>query len=161
MVLEEKKNPFTLGGKEKGEGVCGRCYRFFDSSTRKEITSSILYGGDFFSLSRANAKKFAAMAKKFNPDVVICGPCFNYANYGIMAAKSAEAISELTNIPAFAIMSQECEKAIETYKDKVTILKMPKKGGIGLNESLSAMCEYAKMLVDKKDTAEFLEKHAY
>ena len=52
-------------------------------------------------------------------------------------------------------------KAIETYKDKVTILKMPKKGGIGLNESLSAMCEYAKMLVDKKDTAEFLEKHAY
>ena len=57
--------------------------------------------------------------------------------------------------------SQECEKAIETYKDKVTILKMPKKGGIGLNESLSAMCEYAKMLVDKKDTAEFLEKHAY
>ncbi|MFR3430483.1 MAG: hypothetical protein ACLTTH_10465 [Holdemanella porci] len=41
-----------------------------------------------------------------------------------------EAISELTNIPAFAIMSQECEKAIETYKDKVTILKMPKKGGI-------------------------------
>ena len=101
------------------------------------------------------------MAKKFNPDVVICGPCFNYANYGIMAAKSAEVISELTNIPAFAIMSQECEKAIEKYKDKVTILKMPKKGGIGLNESLSAMCEYAKMLVDKKDTAEFLEKHAY
>ena len=98
---------------------------------------------------------------EFNPDVVICGPCFNYANYGIMAAKSAETISELTNIPAFAIMSQECEKAIETYKDKVTILKMPKKGGIGLNESLSAMCEYAKMLVDKKDTAEFLEKHAY
>ena len=44
---------------------------------------------------------------------------------------------------------------------KPTILKMPKKGGIGLNESLSAMCEYAKMLVDKKDTAEFLEKHAY
>ena len=58
-------------------------------------------------------------------------------------------------------MSQECEKAIETYKDKVTILKMPKKGGIGLNESLSAMCKYAKMLVEKKDTAEFLEKHAY
>lgn len=115
----------------------------------------------FLAEPELNAKKFAAMAKKFNPDVVICGPCFNYANYGIMAAKSAEAISELTNIPAFAIMSQECEKAIETYKDKVTILKMPKKGGIGLNESLSAMCEYAKMLVDKKDTAEFLEKHAY
>ena len=55
----------------------------------------------------------------------------------------------------------EIYQLLEKYKDKVTILKMPKKGGIGLNESLSAMCEYAKMLVDKKDTAEFLEKHAY
>ena len=147
--LGGKESPdLPMGGKAMGIGSC---------------EMSTLYCGDgtFLADPELNAKKFAAMAKKFNPDVVICGPCFNYANYGIMAAKSAEVISELTNIPAFAIMSQECEKAIETYKDKVTILKMPKKGGIGLNESLSAMCEYAKMLVDKKDTAEFLEKHAY
>jgi len=66
------------------------------------------------------------MAKKFQPDVVICGPCFNYAGYGLMAAKTALTINELVGIPAFAIMSKECEQAIEEYKDKVTILKMPR-----------------------------------
>ena len=54
-----------------------------------------------------NAKKFAAMAKKFQPDVVICGPCFNYAGYGLMAAKTALTINELVGIPAFAIMSEQ------------------------------------------------------
>ena len=44
-----------------------------------------------------------------------------------MAAKTALTINELVGIPAFAIMSKECEQAIEEYKDKVTILKMPKK----------------------------------
>lgn len=160
--LGGKESPdLPMGGKAMGIGSCEMFTRFLDQQGGKVIATLYCGDGTFLAEPELNTKKFAAMAKKFNPDVVICGPCFNYANYGIMAAKSAEAISELTNIPAFAIMSQECEKAIETYKDKVTILKMPKKGGIGLNESLSAMCEYAKMLVDKKDTAEFLEKHAY
>ena len=142
--LGGKESPdLPMGGKAMGIGSCEMFTRFLDQQGGKVIATLYCGDGTFLADPELNAKKFAAMAKKFNPDVVICGPCFNYANY------------------AFAIMSQECEKAIETYKDKVTILKMPKKGGIGLNESLSAMCEYAKMLVDKKDTAEFLEKHAY
>ena len=44
-----------------------------------------------------------------------------------MAAKTAETINAHLDVPAFAIMSQECEKAINEFKDKVTILKMPKK----------------------------------
>ena len=38
---------------------------------------------------------------------------------------------------------------------------MPKKGGTGLNEALSEMCTYAKMLVDKADTTAFKAEHAY
>ena len=66
------------------------------------------------------------MSKKLNPDVVICGPCFNYGNYGKMAAKTAQTINELTNIPAFAIMSEECGTAIDEFKNHVTILPASK-----------------------------------
>ena len=78
-----------------------------------------------------------------------------------MAAKTALTINEHTDIPAFSIMSKECTEAIEQFKDKVTILQMPKKGGTGLNEALSEMCQFAKMLVDKKDTSAFIAEHAY
>lgn len=92
---------------------------------------------------------------------MICGPCFNYADYGLMAAKTAMTIQDVVGIPAFAIMSKECEQAIENYKNKVTILKMPKKGGTGLNEALNEMCIFAKMLVDQVDITDFKKEHAY
>ena len=41
------------------------------------------------------------------------------------------------------------------------ILKMPKKGGTGLNEALSEMCVFARMLANKEDTTAFIQEHAY
>ena len=104
--LGGKESPdLPMGGKAMGIGSCEMFTRFLDQQGGKVIATLYCGDGTFLADPELNAKKFAAMAK-FNPDVVICGPCFNYANYGIMAAKSAEVISELTNIPAFAIMSQ-------------------------------------------------------
>ena len=122
-----------------------------------------LYCGDgtFAQDPDTNGKRFAAMSKKLTPDVVICGPCFNYGNYGKMAAKTAQTINELTNIPAFAIMSEECGAAIDEFKDHVTILKMPKKGGTGLPQSLAMMCEFALKLAKKEDVSEMIREHAY
>lgn len=160
--LGGKESPdLPMGGKPMAIGSCGMFERFMEQAGGK--VAAVLYCGDgtFHEDPEQNAKKFAAMAKKFKPDVVICGPCFNYANYGRMAAKTALTIQEYTDIPAFAIMSKECEQAIAEYKDRVTILKMPKKGGTGLNEALSEMCRYAKMLVDHADTSAFLAEHAY
>lgn len=160
--LGGKESPdLPMGGKPMAIGSCGMFQRFMDQNDGKVIATLWCGDGTFKEDPEKNAKKFAAMAKKFQPDVVICGPCFNYAGYGLMAAKTAMTINELVGIPAFAIMSKECEQAIEEYKDKVTILKMPKKGGTGLNEALSEMCQFAKMLVDKADTTAFKAEHAY
>ncbi len=71
-----------------GIGSCEMFTRFLDQQGGKVIATLYCGDGTFLAEPELNAKKFAAMAKKFNPDVVICGPCFNYANYGIMAAKS-------------------------------------------------------------------------
>lgn len=160
--LGGKESPdLAMGGKQMAIGSC----HMFENSL-KEVgghVSATLWCGDgtFKANPKGVAEKMAAMVNKLKPDVVICGPCFNYVNYAIMAADIAEHINTQTDIPAFAIMSQECEEAIATYKERVTILKMPKKGGIGLNQSLKAMCEFAKMKVDKTDTKDFIKEYAY
>lgn len=160
--LGGKENPdLPMGGKPMAVGACGMFQKYMEQNDGHIIATLWCGDGTFKQDPEKNAKKFAAMAKKFQPDVVVCGPCFNYAGYGMMAAKTAQTINELIGIPAFAIMSKECEQAIAEFKDKVTILKMPKKGGIGLNEALEEMCIYAKMLADKADTTAFEAEHAY
>lgn len=160
--LGGKESPdLAMGGKPMAIGSCN----MFEKTLKDmggQICATLWCGdGTFLADPETNAKKMAAMIKKINPDLVICGPCFNYGNYGKMAAKVALTVNEHLPIPAFAIMSEECGAAIEEYKDKVTILKMPKKGGTGLPQSLHAMCEYAKLLVEKADTSAFLADHAY
>ncbi len=55
-------------------------------------------------------------------------------------------------------MSVENADTIAAYKDKVAIVKTPKKGGLGLNDALKNMCVFAKALADGSDTAELQKK---
>lgn len=100
------------------------------------------------------SRKLCAMVKKLNPDVVICGPAFNFADYAAMSARVAYDVGSTTGIKAFAAMSEENRDTIAEFKDKVAIVKTPKKGGLGLNDALKNMCRYAKALYDGADTAE-------
>lgn len=53
------------------------------------------------------------------------------------------------------------KKTINEYKDKLCIIKTPKKGGIGLNESLEGMCVLAKALYQEKEIEEIKEKFCF
>ena len=50
-----------------------------------------LYCGDGFYEANSDevSRKLCAMVEKIKPDVVVCGPCFNYLGYGRMAARVA------------------------------------------------------------------------
>ena len=47
------------------------------------------------------------------------------------------------------------------FKDKIHIIETPKKGGIGLNESLDGMCKLAKALVDHEDLNPITSKYCF
>lgn len=98
------------------------------------------------------SRKICAMVQKLKPDVVMCGPAFNYLDFGAMSAKIAYDISIKTNIQVLAAMSEENEETIQAYKDKISIVKTPKKGGFGLNDALRNMCILAKAKVNQEDT---------
>ena len=118
-----------------------------------------LYCGNGYYLENKEevTRKLVAMVNKLQPDVVMCGPAFNYADYAGMAAHIATEINANTSVPAFAAMSVENEATINEYKDKVMIVKTPKKGGTGLNEALKNMCTLAKALHEKADTTKLKE----
>lgn len=99
-------------------------------------------------------KKMIGLAKKMGIDAVLCGPAFHYPNAGEMFARAA-LICNKYEIPALATMSVENE-ATEKYKNQVSILKMPKKGGIGLNDSFNNMAKYTAELAKNKT----IEKNA-
>lgn len=103
-------------------------------------------------------RKLVAMVHKLNPDVVMCGPAFNYAEFAQMSARVAAEIVAAGKIPAIAAMSEENTETIEAHRDKVDIVRTPKKGGIGLNESLKNMVELARGLVDGANVDELKQK---
>ena len=104
------------------------------------------------------SRKLCAMVKKLQPDVVICGPAFNFLDYAAMSARVADDINNTTGVKALAAMSEEKADTIREYKDKVVIVKTPKKGGLGLNDALKNICKVAKAMVDNDAALETLKK---
>ncbi|MHC5249349.1 GrdB-related putative oxidoreductase [Enterococcus sp. HY326] len=160
-----------LGGAEKGDQPLGGKYMAIGSvqmfenylgAVNGEVMATLYCGDDYFAAdAETNALKLTAMVKKLNPDVVICGPCFNYDKYGLMAGKVAATITDKLHKPVIAAMSQECAEAIELYKDQVDIVKMPKKGGTGLTESMETMLKLCQLKVNQEDTTAFTAEYCY
>lgn len=123
------------------------------------IVATLYCGNEYFLNHKKEVViKMTKMAEKIQPDMVVCGPCFNFEDYALMSAEIAKSIKENTNLNVVAMMSQENESTIEAYKDKIDILKMPKKGGTGLSESFDNLACYIDSKVNGK---QINEDHLY
>lgn len=116
-----------------------------------------LFCGDQYYLSHAEEveKKFIGFAQKFEIDAVLCGPAMQYPNFGEMSARLAKAF-EVNGIPSVASMSIE-NPATEIFKNEITIVKMPKKGGIGLQDSFKNMALVTSKKAHKEDITNYSE----
>lgn len=101
--------------------------------------------GYYMQNQEETVRKLSAMVKKLNPDVVICGPSFNYAEFSQMCGSVAQEINS-NGIPAICAMSEENQAVITKFKDEVPIVKCPKKGGTGLNHTLKTITTVATAL---------------
>lgn len=125
----------------------------------KEIDAKViacLYAGsDYFINNQEEViDKMDKMVQKINPDMVICGPCFNFEKYANMAAYICAQISK--KYPCVMACSKENEEIIKEFKDKITIIKTPKKGESGLNDSLHMICQ----VINEKYNNDDLEKYS-
>ncbi|MBB2478981.1 glycine/betaine/sarcosine/D-proline family reductase selenoprotein B [Bacillus sp. APMAM] len=144
------------GGKKSAIGP-GKTLEPFLAELDAKIIATLYCGDQYFASNPLEVqKKFVGFAKKFEADAVLCGPAMHYPLFGEMCGSLAKAFNE-QGIPAIAAMSLE-NPATEKYSKDFPVVKMPKKGGIGLNDSLQNM---AKLVVEKAndhDTKELEEK---
>ena len=150
-----------LGAKKEAVGPAVMMEPFLKKVDGKVVACLYCGDGTYAKDPDEVSRKLCAMINKLKPDVVMCGPCFNYLGYGKMAARVAYDINQTTSSIAIAAMSDDNAETIASYKDKVHIVKTPKKGGIGLNESLDGMCQLADALLNKKDVQELIRKYCF
>lgn len=129
------------------------------AKTGAHVSATLYCGNEYFLNNQEEVvMKMTAMVKKVKPDFVVCGPCFNFPDYALMAAMISASILENTDIRSCAMMSVENGETIENYKDKTPIVKMPKKGGTGLNDSFADLCELIKATVQQSKELESIRK---
>jgi len=150
-----------LGAKKDAVGPARMMEPYLKAVDGRVIACLFCGDGFFANDPQEVSRKLCAMVKKLSPDVVMCGPAFNYLGYGKMAAQVAYDIMQTTGVPAFAAMSKENEETIGAYKDKIHIVETPKKGGIGLNEALEGMCLLAQAMVSQQNEDEMASKYCF
>lgn len=132
------------GGKKTALGPGEILNQYFEEQGAQIVAT--LFCGDEYYLEHEDevTKKFIGFAKEFKADAILCGPAMHYPKFGEMAGSLTEKYN-MYKIPAVAAMSEE-NPATNKYKNRIPIVKMPKKGGVGLNESFKNM---AKIVVEK------------
>lgn len=128
-----------------------------------EIIGTFYCGPQYYQKNKAVVqRKFSKMAEKMEADVVIVGPTFDYHDFAEMAVEIADAIKNTTNIPVIgAIAKEKNQEIIEKYKVKFPIVKMPKKGGTGLAESLDNLANGCKIITSEGNILKFKESCCY
>lgn len=108
-----------------------------------DIVGTVVCGDNYFLENKEKAiEEVTDMIKKFNANVVICGPALNYKRYGDCCGYLVLSIKDKLNIPAFAAMSKD-STGTELFKEKIYIVETPNRGGTGLNKSLRNISDFA------------------
>lgn len=108
-----------------------------------DIIGTVICGDNYFLQNKEKATKdILDMIKKFNADVVICGPALNYKRYGECCGHLTLSIQDKLNIPSFAAMAKD-STGTEIFRKEINIIETPNRGGIGLNSSLKKISSFA------------------
>ncbi|GAB2023381.1 GrdB-related putative oxidoreductase [Pseudolactococcus yaeyamensis] len=108
----------------------------------EQLLATIYCGTGLYEDDKAvTTRKIVGMVKRLGADVVICGPSFDYLDFSKMSLEIAQAIQKETIAKAVCAMSGEMTDLIAMHQTNLTIVRMPKKGGTGLNDALENICK--------------------
>ena len=151
----------SLGGKNVHIGPSIMMEPFLKQIEAKVVACLYCGSGTYLNDKEVVSKKLCDMVQKLHPDVVVCGPAFNYKEYAQMCAEITHDINNSTSVPAIAAMSVENEEVISKYKDLIYIVKCPKKGEVGLNEALKNICLVAKAIAAEYDNVANIKEYSF
>lgn len=161
-----------LGGKERadtplgGQRIAMGAADTLEKNLKKvkgDIIGTFYCGTDYY---RDNVdvvkRKFGKMAEKMGADVVVFGPTYDYPEFSAMACELALAIQTDTSIPVLVASAIEKNEAlIPQFQDQLLIVKTPKKGGTGLQDSLDHLVEGCQVVTENGDVASFKANYCF
>lgn len=150
-----------LGGKNTSIGPSVMMEKFLKSNDLKVVACLYCGTGTYLENKPEVSRKICEKIEKLKPDIVICGPAFNYLDYAIMCAELTVAINQTTGIPAIASMAKENEEIIKLHKDTIHIVKCPKKGEAELNKALQNICTVAGQVAKKEVNQKEIEAYCF
>lgn len=158
----KEKADTELGGKKLAMGAADT----IDKTLKKKdssIMATFFCGTEFYEANKDIVQgKITRMCQKMQPDVLLVGPTYDYSDFARMACEVGYAVESNSDIPVVAMVAQEKNAdIISEYKDKLNIVKMPKKGGTGLSDSIDRGIELCAKKVKKEDTTEFVTKYCF
>lgn len=161
-----------LGGKERADTPLGgqRVAMGSADTTEKALAKNdgallgtFYCGTDYYAANRALVRrKFTKMAEKMGADVVVIGPTYDYPEFAQMACELAAAFQTQTKIPVIAAIAEEKNAdLIAQYKDQLTIVRAPKKGGAGLSDAVDHLAAGAALLAKGEDLGAFKTSYCF
>ncbi|HIY93703.1 GrdB-related putative oxidoreductase [Companilactobacillus sp. HBUAS56275] len=158
----KEKADTELGGKKLAMGAADT----IDKTLKKQdssIMATFFCGTEYYEANKDIVQgKITRMCQKMQPDVVLVGPTYDYSAFAKMACEVGYAVESNSDIPVVAMVAQEKNAdTIENYKDKLNIVKMPKKGGTGLSDSIDHGIELCSKKVKKEDITEFVNEYCF
>lgn len=151
-----------LGGKKLALGSADTTAKAL-SKAGGEVIGTFYCGTDFYKdNSDLVQEKFTKMADKMNADVVILGPTYDYPEFSLMACELSLAFKKESKIPTIqATAIEKNQELIDKYKADLLIVKMPKKGGTGLSDSIEHLVEGCKIISENGDLTQFKADYCY
>ena len=139
-----------LGGKERSDtplglekGGIGSYLMFKDylQAQSVQVIATVYCGTTYFKENRAEViEKIGRLITKTKAEAILCGPCFNYADYIEMACEVGVAVHSET-CHAYVACANEVPELIARYCNQLSMIRMPKKGGTGLSQALQQMAQ--------------------
>ncbi|GAX47864.1 GrdB-related putative oxidoreductase [Pseudolactococcus reticulitermitis] len=118
----------------------------------EQLLATIYCGTGLYEEDKAvTTRKIVGMVKRLGADIVICGPSFDYLDFSKMSVEIAQVIQKESEAKAVCAMSDEMADLIATCRASLPIVKMPKKGGAGLNEALENICQVVAQVGNQQE----------
>lgn len=161
-----------LGGKEKADTALGGkklamgAADTIDKTLKKQdssVMATFFCGTEYYEQNKEEVTgKIIRMCQKMQPDILLVGPTYDYADFARMACEIGYAVETNSDIPVVAMVAKEKNSdTVAQFKDKLNIIKMPKKGGTGLADSIDHGIELCNKKVKKEDTDDFVKQYCF
>lgn len=158
----KEKSDTELGGKKLAMGAADT----IDKDLKKQdslVMATFFCGTKYYEEnSKIVQGKITRMCQKMKPDILLVGPTYDYADFAKMACEVGSAVQNNSDIPVVAMVAEEKNvNTLAKFKDQLDIIKMPKKGGTGLQDSIDHGIELCNRKVNKEDTSDFISEYCY